>query len=43
MVRAIDNKDRWIAGVDVASATLLSLRRRTDPAWINWGLSLRHI
>ena len=39
MVRAIDNKDRWIAGVDVASATLLSRHRLTDPAWINWGFN----
>ena len=39
MVRAIDNKDRWIAGVDLASATLLSRHRLTDPAWINWGFN----
>lgn len=36
MVRAIDNKDRWIAGVDFANAKLQSRHRLTDPAWINW-------
>jgi len=39
MVRAIDNKDRWIAGVDLASATLNARHRLTDPAWINWGFN----
>jgi dipeptidyl aminopeptidase/acylaminoacyl peptidase len=36
MVRAIDNKDRWLASVDLANATLVSRHRLTDPAWINW-------
>ncbi|HEU4846308.1 MAG TPA: prolyl oligopeptidase family serine peptidase [Burkholderiaceae bacterium] len=36
MVRAIDNKDRWIATVDLARATLHSVHRLTDPAWINY-------
>ena len=36
MVRAIDNKDRWLATVDLAGATLQSRHRLTDPAWINW-------
>lgn len=36
MVRAIDNKDRWIATVDLARATLASVHRLTDPAWINY-------
>ena len=39
MVRAIDNKDRWIAGVDLANATLQPRHRLTDPAWINWGFN----
>ena len=39
MVRAIDNKDRWIASVDLANATLQSRHRLTDPAWINWGFN----
>ena len=36
MVRAIDNKDRWIAAIDFANAKLQSRHRLTDPAWINW-------
>jgi dipeptidyl aminopeptidase/acylaminoacyl peptidase len=36
MVRAIDNKDRWIATVDLARAALASVHRLTDPAWINY-------
>jgi dipeptidyl aminopeptidase/acylaminoacyl peptidase len=36
MVRAIDNKDRWIATVDLARASLNSVHRLTDPAWINY-------
>ena len=39
MVRAIDNKDRWIAGVDLASATLHARHRLTAPGWINWGFN----
>ena len=39
MVRAIDNKDRWIASVDLAGATLQSRHRLTDAAWINWGFN----
>jgi dipeptidyl aminopeptidase/acylaminoacyl peptidase len=39
MVRAIDNKDRWIATVDLANAKLLPRHRLTDPAWINWGFN----
>ncbi|GAB3382369.1 prolyl oligopeptidase family serine peptidase [Lysobacter fragariae] len=39
MVRAIDNKDRWIASVDLAHATLVSRHRLTDAAWINWGFN----
>ncbi|NDK40222.1 S9 family peptidase [Pseudoxanthomonas gei] len=39
MVRAIDNKDRWIAGVDLAEARLQPRHRLTDPAWINWSFN----
>lgn len=39
MLRAIDNKDRWIASVDLASATLQPRHRLHDPAWINWGFN----
>jgi dipeptidyl aminopeptidase/acylaminoacyl peptidase len=34
LVRAIDNKDRWIATVDFAGKSLHSVNRLTDPAWI---------
>ncbi len=36
LVRAVDNKDRWIATVDLAAAKLRSRHRLTDAAWINW-------
>lgn len=41
LVRAVDNKDRWIATVDLAGtsladAKLQSRHRLTDAAWINW-------
>ncbi len=36
LVRAIDNKDRWLASVDLATAKLQSLHRLHDEAWINW-------
>ena len=39
MIRAIDNKDRWIATVDLVGATLQPRHRLTDPAWINWGFN----
>ncbi len=39
IVRAVDNKDRWIAGVDLAGARLQPLHRLTDPAWINWAFN----
>jgi dipeptidyl aminopeptidase/acylaminoacyl peptidase len=36
-LRAYDNKDRWIATVDVGDQPVLVSRHRlTDPAWINW-------
>ncbi len=39
LVRAIDNKDRWIATVDLAAAKLQARHRLTDPAWINWNFN----
>ncbi len=33
--RAIDNKDRWIATVDLAGATLQPAYRLSDVAWVN--------
>ncbi|GAB2488745.1 S9 family peptidase [Arenimonas alkanexedens] len=39
MARAVDNKDRWIASVDFANATLQPLHRLTDTAWINWNFN----
>jgi len=36
MLRAVDNKDRWIASVDLEQARLQPRHRLTDPAWINW-------
>ncbi|SFN02562.1 S9 family peptidase [Dokdonella immobilis] len=38
-LRAIDNKDRWIATVDFAKGKLVSQHRLTDPAWINWNFN----
>ncbi|UPG85698.1 prolyl oligopeptidase family serine peptidase [Luteibacter aegosomatis] len=35
-LRAIDNKDRWIATVDFDRHALVSRHRLTDTAWINW-------
>ncbi len=39
MLRAVDNKDRWIASVDLTKATLQSRHRLHDDAWINWGFN----
>jgi len=36
LVRATDNKDRWIAGVDLARGALVPRHRLHDDAWINW-------
>jgi dipeptidyl aminopeptidase/acylaminoacyl peptidase len=35
MAQAIDNKDRWIASVDLAAAKLKPVHRLTDNAWVN--------
>ena len=39
LVRAVDNKDRWIASVDLANAALQSRHRLTDPAWVGWSFN----
>src|SRR5574337_1068062 len=38
-LRAIDNKDRWIASVDFSQHALVNQKRLTDPAWINWSFN----
>jgi dipeptidyl aminopeptidase/acylaminoacyl peptidase len=38
-IHAVDNKDRWIATVDLAQARLQSRHRLTDEAWVNWGFN----
>jgi dipeptidyl aminopeptidase/acylaminoacyl peptidase len=38
-IRAIDNKDRWIATVDFDRAKLVNQHRLTDAAWINWNFN----
>ncbi|MCG2586038.1 prolyl oligopeptidase family serine peptidase [Massilia sp. TS11] len=39
MLRAVDNKDRWIAQLDLAKASLTPLHRLSDKAWINWSFN----
>jgi len=39
MLRAVDNKDRWLAEVDFSKATVVPRHRLTDPAWINWNFN----
>ena len=36
MLRSVDNKDRWIASVDLPAAKLKPLNRVTDGAWVNY-------
>ena len=36
MLRSRDNKDRWIATVDLEQARLVPLHHLHDPAWINY-------
>ena len=38
-LRAIDNKDRWIASVDFSRHALVSQNRLHDNAWINWSFN----
>jgi dipeptidyl aminopeptidase/acylaminoacyl peptidase len=35
LVRAIDNKDRWISTVDLANGALVPAHRISDVAWVN--------
>lgn len=35
-IHSVDNKDRWLATVDLGAAALQPRHRLTDPAWINW-------
>jgi dipeptidyl aminopeptidase/acylaminoacyl peptidase len=37
ILRSVDNKDRWIATLDLASAKLKPVHRLSDGAWINNG------
>ncbi|MCQ4167226.1 S9 family peptidase [Tahibacter harae] len=40
VLRAIDNKDRWIVSVSNSEKPALTTRHRlTDPAWINWNFN----
>ena len=39
MVRANDNKDRWIATIDPQAPALNPRHRLTDEAWINWSFN----
>jgi len=39
MLRANDNKDRWIATTSATSARLENRHRLTDGGWINWGFN----
>ncbi len=39
MIRANDNKDRWIATLDPQAPALQPRHRHTDPAWINWAFN----
>ncbi|HEY4444330.1 MAG TPA: prolyl oligopeptidase family serine peptidase [Steroidobacteraceae bacterium] len=36
---SIDNKDRWIASVDLDKYALVPQHRLSDPAWVNWDLN----
>ncbi len=38
-LRAIDNKDRWLATIDFAKAALVAQERLHDEAWINWNFN----
>ena len=38
-LRAIDNKDRWIASVDFSRHALVQQHRLSDTGWINWNFN----
>ncbi|HET9047874.1 MAG TPA: prolyl oligopeptidase family serine peptidase [Chiayiivirga sp.] len=39
LLRAVDNKDRWIATVEAGTPAITPAHRLTDPAWINWNFN----
>ena len=39
MLHSVDNKDRWLATVDLAGAALQPVHRLTDEAWVNWSFN----
>lgn len=39
MLEAMDNKDRWIASVDLKSKKLISQHRLHDDAWVNYAFN----
>jgi dipeptidyl aminopeptidase/acylaminoacyl peptidase len=39
MLHAADNKDRWIATVDLDKAVLVPRHRTSDEAWVNWNFN----
>ena len=39
MIRANDNKDRWVASLDPENPGLNPRHRLNDPAWINWSFN----
>jgi dipeptidyl aminopeptidase/acylaminoacyl peptidase len=38
-IHSVDNKDRWLASVDLAAAKLQPRHRLSDEAWVNWGFN----
>lgn len=38
-LRAVDNKDRWLASVDFTRHALVNQERLHDDAWINWNFN----
>lgn len=39
MLKALDNKDRWIATVDIKNKTLVPQHRLHDTAWVNYSFN----
>ncbi|MGX9460758.1 prolyl oligopeptidase family serine peptidase [Shewanella sp. A14] len=39
MLEAVDNKDRWLASVDLQKATLATEHRLHDDAWVNYNFN----
>lgn len=38
-LRSFDNKDRWLATIDLAAHRLVTRERLSDPAWVTWDLN----